>query len=809
MTLRYISVIALLFGAVLMVGTFGAPLGSSDVVEAGDTPVLELSPHPDSEGTYAHFDENDRFYVLLTEENDHILGEGVNPNAVTDVGNVLLVENIRDEGKNATVWIEHDGIGVEFYVPGHGTVESEADGITLQPGETMAVAIAIDTTDTDETILIERASIVATLDPATDVDDPTDPTPTPEPGAPDISITDVDLSPTELELGETTTASVTLENAGSAEGTETVELLVDGEVVNSTDATLGADETRVVDLEWTPEETGTFVVRVGGESFLVTVFDVDDPPTPDPDADIRVTQASISATDVLVDEDVTVTATVENLGEASGTETVELLADGTVVNSTNVTLDAEETETVALSTVFSEPGTYELSVGEHTFDVTVASQPEADIRVPSVAISETTVTVGDSVIVAPSLENVGNADGTHTTELLVRDADGEVVATTNETVLVPAGETVVPYLSHTFEEAGTYTLEIEGYTFDVTVESGPNIDVTVVGVNETTVAPGETVGATVDLENVGDQPGDHALELWVSDNDTDTLADNRTVELNPGENASEELTHTFEEAGEYTLQIEGETFDIVVEADDEETEEAEATTDPTDAATAEPDVSIVDVVVNETDIEVGESIETTVTLENEGDAAGEKTVELVVDDEVVAEDTVTVPAGGTTSTTLVYTFEEVGEYTVRVGDFEFDISVTPVSAAAINVTNVTLDETDIEVGESIETTVTLENEGTLDGERLVELEVDGEVVAEDNVTVPAGGQTQLQLSHTFEEAGEYEMRVDDFAFEVTVSEPFELAGLATSLLPFLLLLLALLFLAILAWRRRNTEESAV
>lgn len=157
-----ILLILALFGAGLVVATTAS---GPDMVVAGETDVLELEPHPDSRGIYADFDKNGRFQVMLTEENPNIDAKGVNPNAITDIGNVLVIENVREEGHNATVWIEHDGVGVKFYSPDHGVVESEEDGVTLQPGETLTVAMLVDTTDTDEDILIEQASVVALLDP--------------------------------------------------------------------------------------------------------------------------------------------------------------------------------------------------------------------------------------------------------------------------------------------------------------------------------------------------------------------------------------------------------------------------------------------------------------------------------------------------------------------------------------------------------------------------------------------------------------------------------------------------------------------
>jgi hypothetical protein len=76
---------------------------------------------------------------------------------------VFTVENVLEQGRNATVWISHDSDAVEFYVPGEGTTESQADGVFLQPGDSETIAMRVDTRETDE-ITLDSINVMAVLD---------------------------------------------------------------------------------------------------------------------------------------------------------------------------------------------------------------------------------------------------------------------------------------------------------------------------------------------------------------------------------------------------------------------------------------------------------------------------------------------------------------------------------------------------------------------------------------------------------------------------------------------------------------------
>ena len=162
---QIVAFIALLCSVPLTVPTVG-----SDTVTYEETDVLELEPA--GEGTYTLIDdETGEIQIVISEENPNMNAAGVNPNALTDIGPVFTIENVLEQRSNATVWVEHGSDAVEFYVPGEGTVESQADGVFMQPGDSETIAMRIDTRETDE-ITLDSINVIGVLSPEVETGNP-------------------------------------------------------------------------------------------------------------------------------------------------------------------------------------------------------------------------------------------------------------------------------------------------------------------------------------------------------------------------------------------------------------------------------------------------------------------------------------------------------------------------------------------------------------------------------------------------------------------------------------------------------------
>lgn len=179
----------------------------------------------------------------------------------------------------------------------------------------------------------------------------------PDPTGPDFEVVDGELSADTVRVGEQVDVTATVENDGG-NGTRPVELLVNGDDETKRTVTVDGGATENVTFELTVDETGTFDIAVG-ELEVGTVTVRDRAP-----AEVEVDTAQLNATEIEAGESVDVTATVRNVGETSGTDTIQLVTDGSVAAERDVTLDGNESETVSFTESFESPGEHELAVGD-------------------------------------------------------------------------------------------------------------------------------------------------------------------------------------------------------------------------------------------------------------------------------------------------------------------------------------------------------------------------------------------------------------------------------------------------------------
>ena len=90
---------------------------------------------------------------------------------------------------------------------------------------------------------------------------------------------------------------------------------------------------------------------------------------------------------------------------------------------------------------------------------------------------------------------------------------------------------------------------------------------------------------------------------------------------------------------------------------------------------SDPDIAVTGLELDETTIDTGADLIAIVTLTNTGDASGEYTFELTLDDEPVTTHRETVPDGETKTVTLTDSVSTPGSYTVAVGDQEAALEV--------------------------------------------------------------------------------------------------------------------------------------
>lgn len=181
---------------------------------------------------------------------------------------------------------------------------------------------------------------------------------------PEFEVTKAGLSASEIAAGDSVDVTATVEEvSGDRGGQFTAELIVDGEVVDEQTVTVFGGSSEDVTFTRSFDEIGEYEIEVNDVS-AGTLTVSEDGPGGSGTAEFVVSDPDLSATQLQVGEDLEVTATVENTGDAAGTYTATLTVDGQIVNEEAVTLDSGESTTVSFTHSFAEAGEYTIAIGE-------------------------------------------------------------------------------------------------------------------------------------------------------------------------------------------------------------------------------------------------------------------------------------------------------------------------------------------------------------------------------------------------------------------------------------------------------------
>jgi len=179
------------------------------------------------------------------------------------------------------------------------------------------------------------------------------------------------ITPESVKPGEEVSISVTVTNVGDEGGECEVALKIEGVVVDSQMVTLSGGESTTVTFKVSEEAEGTYHVEVDG---LTGSFTVKAPAMPKP-AEFKLSALSVTPKEVKPGEEVTVTVTISNVGEESGSRKVEVKLDGVVVDSKTVTLSGGKSTTLTFKLSSEAEGDHIVEVDGLTATFTVVKPP--------------------------------------------------------------------------------------------------------------------------------------------------------------------------------------------------------------------------------------------------------------------------------------------------------------------------------------------------------------------------------------------------------------------------------------------------
>jgi uncharacterized membrane protein len=184
---------------------------------------------------------------------------------------------------------------------------------------------------------------------------------------------------------------------------------------------------------------------------------------------ISATAVTIEPRTIQANETAKITATVENKGTTTKTQTVGLEVDGTIVAQRDVRLGPGDTKQVIFERTFGQVGEFDIAIstlgGEtvsRTSPLRLSISPPSEGPVFAVtdgSVSATQITPGESIDATATIANSGDQPGTFTAELAING----VVYQTQTVEIAPGEETTVTF-TQSFPSKGTYRVGISDTT---------------------------------------------------------------------------------------------------------------------------------------------------------------------------------------------------------------------------------------------------------------------------------------------------------------------------------------------------------
>jgi len=381
----------------------------------------------------------------------------------------------------------------------------------------------------------------------------------------------------EVEEGEEVLVEYNVTNKGGLNGTQDIEFLVGTELISiEENITLEPGEEYNGEFTWLAEEAGEYDLVLRSEDDdsreTVVVMEPEDPPEP---AYFEVNVIGYDE-EVEEDQDILVSTLLMNTGEEEGTQEIEFIVDGSLMDSKEIPLSAGEHEIVEFTWQAEGQGdhTIEVASEDELEEVTVTiSEREPAYFESTIVDYDTEVEEGEEVIVSYMLTNAGEEEGTQEIEF---EVNGEVIETIE--ITLGAGEEYHGEFTWQVEEAGEYEIGLRTEDDDnwITIEASeiePELfEVYIVGYDEE-VEEGEELVVSVLVMNAGGEQGTQEIEFRVEDD----IEDMQEITQGAGEFEVVEFVWYTEEgdAGDYNIEVESDDIVEEVTISVEEVEEEE------------------------------------------------------------------------------------------------------------------------------------------------------------------------------------------------------------------------------------------
>ena len=171
-----------------------------------------------------------------------------------------------------------------------------------------------------------------------------------------FTITDLAVTPSEVNIGESVSISVLVTNTGDLTGSYEVSLKIDDMVMQTKEVILDGGSSETISFSLTPDTAGEYVINISG---LLGTGQVKAPKAP---AAFTISTITITPTEVNIGESVTISVIVTNTGDLTGSYKVSLKIDNILEETKEITLDGGESQKIVFTVAKESTGTCKVEV---------------------------------------------------------------------------------------------------------------------------------------------------------------------------------------------------------------------------------------------------------------------------------------------------------------------------------------------------------------------------------------------------------------------------------------------------------------
>ena len=298
-------------------------------------------------------------------------------------------------------------------------------------------------------------------------------------------LSDLSINRTEAKVGEPIGISVKVTNRAEQSGNYSLTLIINDTATETKTGQLDGGASTSKLFEIVEQIEGTYFCKIGSLNGTFKINPAAPPPRP---AEFNVTNLIIDPTVTQPNAPVKISVNVTNVGELSGSYSLDLKVNNTMIETKTVQLSGGETTKAEFNVTETTKGTYSVKVGNLTGEFSV--RDPSKITLSNMYVKPYEVWVGQSVTVVVTATNPAADASSLSVKLMV---DGEVVET--KTVQLAGGASATVEFNVTAKSEGSHKIAVNTLT-------GGGFKVVKTGYHTLSVSSSPVVGVDFTLDGV-------------------------------------------------------------------------------------------------------------------------------------------------------------------------------------------------------------------------------------------------------------------------------------------------------------------